>query len=430
MQSDIGPRLSAAPSLLRLSARGVLTKPTIGTCARIANFLRPEFERAPAPASTDWEAETRIRALTEEQFEALDAIADNPICLLRGPAGTGKTFLGIESARRAALAGRNVLVLCFNHHLGNWLAAAVRGFGPGQVVAGNVHAILRQRIMKSSLASDLAQAEAAGMEGGELFGRLYYELGALAIEESGEQFDGIVFDEVQDLPARAVGDLVAAWTHSRRDRRVLLLGDFTRQALYTGSAANSTPLLEAVFGSLPVFNLRVNCRNTRRIALQTGILSGFGEQKVSERQPEGEQVSIQYYAGKADGLTSLERIIKLLRDSGQKASEVAILGPRRREASLVRGTLSIGGWSIRELGQANSGELAYCTIHGFKGLERAVVIIIDAEAASIDESDALLYVAMSRARLRLFILLPESARGTIEDRLALSALAAAGGHRS
>jgi superfamily I DNA and RNA helicase len=268
-----------------------------------------------------------------------------------------------------------VLVLCFNHHLGNWLAAAVRGFGPSQVVAGNVHAILRQRIMKSSLASDLAQAEAAGMEGGELFGRLYYELGALAIEESGEQFDHIVFDEVQDLPARAVGDLVAAWTHSRRDRRVLLLGDFTRQALYTGSAASSTPLLEAVFGSLPVFNLRVNCRNTRRTALQTRILSGFGEQRVSERQPD---------------------------------------------------TLSIGGWSIRELGQANSGELAYCTIHGFKGLERPVVIIIDAEAASIDESDALLYVAMSRARLRLFMLAPQTAHGAIEQRLALAAFTAAG----
>jgi hypothetical protein len=36
--------------------------------------------------------------------------------------------------------------------------------------------------MKSSLASDLVQAEAAGMNGDELFGRLYYELGALAID--------------------------------------------------------------------------------------------------------------------------------------------------------------------------------------------------------------------------------------------------------
>lgn len=431
MESDIGRRLSNAPSLARLSSRSDLAKPTAGTCTRIANFLRPEFERVAAPTSTDWETETQIRRLTEEQFEALDAICDNPMCLVRGPAGTGKTLLGVESARRAAAAGRNVLVLCFNHNLGKWLAAAVEQFGPGRLVAGNVHALLRERIMKSSLANDLLQAEAASVNGDSLFGRLYYELGALAIEESGERFDYIVFDEVQDLPARAVGDLVSAWTHGEEGFRILLLGDFTHQALYTGSAATSVPRLESVFGSLPVFNLRLNCRNTRRIALQTGILSGFGEQRVSDRQPEGEQVSIQYYAGKADGLGHLERIVKRLRESGQKASEVVILGPRRREASLVGNTPAIGGWIIRDLADARRSDLAYSTIHAFKGLEKSVVIIIDAEAASMDESDALLYVAMSRARLRLFILSPQAARGSIEQRLALSALAAAaGGSRS
>ena len=404
MDRDLGRRLSNAPSVARLSSRSDLTKPTPATCARIVNFLRPEFERVAARVSTNWETETRIRALTEEQFEALDAISDNPICLLRGAAGTGKTLLGIENARRAAAAGRNVLVLCFNHNLGSWLAAAVAHFEPGHLVAGNVHAPLRERIMKSSLASDLAQAETAGMDGEELFMRLYYEVGALAIEESGERFDDIVFDEAQDLPARAVDDLVSAWTRGGDNSRVLLLGDFMRQALYIGSAATSVPMLEAIFGPLPVFNLRLNCRNTRRIALQTGILSGFGEQRVSDRQPEGEQVSIQYYARQADGLGYLERIVKLLRESGHKAAEVVILGPRRRETSLIGNRPSIAGWSIRDLTHARPGDLAYSTVHAFKGLERPVVIIIDAEAASIDESDALLYVAMSRARLRLFIL--------------------------
>lgn len=188
----------------------------------------------------------------------------------------------------------------------------------------------------------------------------------------------------------------------------------------------SVQLLESVFGRLPVFNLRLNCRNTRRIALQTGILSGFGEQRVSDRQPEGEQVSIQYYAGKAEGLSHLERIIRLLREAGQKASEVVLLGTRRREVSLVGNTPSIGGWAIRDLTDARPGDLASSTIHAFKGLERPVVIIMDAEAHSADESDAILYVGMSRARLRLFILVPQAARTAIEQRLAFGALAAAG----
>ena len=54
MERDIGPRLSNAPSLARLLSRSDLTKPTPATCARIANFLRPEFERVAAPVSTNW----------------------------------------------------------------------------------------------------------------------------------------------------------------------------------------------------------------------------------------------------------------------------------------------------------------------------------------------------------------------------------------
>jgi hypothetical protein len=183
-----------------------------------------------------------------------------------------------------------------------------------------------------------------------------------------------VFDEVQDLPARAVGDLVSAWTRGGEQVRVLLLGDFTRQAIYTGSSTTSALMLEAGFGPLPVFNLRLNCRNTRRIALQTGILSGLGEQRVSDRQPEGEQVSIQYYAERGDGLGHLERTVKLLRESGRKASDVVVLGTRRRETSLISKRPAIGGWTIRDLPHAALGDLAYSTIHAFKGLERPVVM--------------------------------------------------------
>ena len=52
--------------------------------------------------------------------------------------------------------------------------------------------------------------------------------------------------------------------------------------------------------------------------------------------------------------------------------------------------------------------------------------MIDLEGASEDETDALLYVAMSRARLRLFLLVHEQVRQQIDHRLARAALAAAG----
>jgi KaiC/GvpD/RAD55 family RecA-like ATPase len=427
IDSDLGPRIAAAPSLVRVSLRTGTPKPSASTCSRIVNFLRPDFERVAAPVSNDWEAEARILALTEEQFDALDSIADNRVSLLQGPAGTGKTLLGIESARRAAAAGQDVLVLCFNQNLGNWLAAAVAGFKPGHVVAGNVHALLRERVLRSSLADELVRAESSDMDRSELLGDLYYELGALAVEESEERFDNIVFDEVQDIPAKRAGELVQAWSRDQQKSNILLLGDFTRQAIYTGSSMTSVARIRAAINGVAVFSLHLNCRNTRRIALQTGILTGFGEHRVSDRQPEGEQVSLQYHPDRATGLIHLDRIIRVLREAGQKASDVVILGPRRRENSLLGDRTSIGGWSLRDLPDVNSGDLAYSTIHAFKGLERPIVIIVDAEGASKEDSDSLLYIGMSRARLRLFILAPETTRALNEQRMAAAAVAAASG---
>lgn len=426
LDADIGRRIAEAPSLLRLAARGDLVGPKPATCARMLSFLRPGFERVPAPASEDWDAEARLRTLTEEQFETLDNVSDNRTCLLRGPAGTGKTLIGIESARRAAAAGRDVLVACFNGALGDWLTAAVAGFGPGRVVAGNVHGLLRKRIMASPFASDLERAECSGMDRSEVYGKVYYELGALAIEESGERFDTIVFDEVQDLPSRSLAEVIGSWRRPDERSHILLLGDFTRQALYSGSSQASLDLIQEALGPVAVFNLRLNCRNTRRIAFQTGILSGFGDLKVSDRQPEGEQVSLQFHADTAAGLACLDLIVRRLREAGCKASDVIVLGSRRREKSLLAGVTSIGGWTVRGFADAKSTDLAYSTAHSFKGLERRVVIIVDAEGDTADESDALLYVAMSRARLRLFILAPETGRPVMEQRMAAATLAALG----
>ncbi|WP_281804799.1 nuclease-related domain-containing DEAD/DEAH box helicase [Methylocystis echinoides] len=425
LDGEIGGRIADAPSLVRLLDRPDMLRPSATTCAKILGFLRPEFERVAAPKSDDWDAETRINALTEEQFEALDGTAENRICLLQGPAGTGKTLIGLEAARRSAALGHAVLLLCFNQNLGRWLAEAVSEFGPGHVVAGNVHNILRERILASSLKGEL---EAATKQSPPevMFGNTYFELGALAIAESQEKFDTIVVDEAQDLPADPLAQLLKEWRRDLTESSVLLLGDFTRQAIYASGQETSPGKLKAALGELAIFNLRLNCRNTRRIAYQTAALSGFGQAKLSDRQPEGEQVSVQFYKGASDGLEHLDRTIKALKIAGQKLSEIVVLCPRRRENSMLADRTTIAGLPVRDIQVASPSDLAFSTIHAFKGLERPTVIVIEVAGASEDETDSLLYVAMSRARLRLFLLLPEEARQQIERRLTHAALAAAG----
>ena len=64
---------------------------------------------------------------------------------------------------------------------------------------------------------------------------------------------------------------------------------------------------------------------------------------------------------------------------------------------------------------SNAG-VVYSTIQAFKGLESPAVVLVDLEPRADHDSDAMLYVGMTRARTRLVMLLPESARSEIARR--------------
>lgn len=414
MAADFVGKILNAPSLVHLSERHDLCPPTAATCRRLLSFLRPDFDRIVVPETSILETERRILALTEEQYAVLDAIADNRICIVKGPAGTGKTNIGMEAARRLSLQGKRVLLACFNRKLGFWLKKHVDDQGLSGIAAGHMHALLRDRIGSSSFADELPAATGEG--DADLYGRIYFDLGALAIEEANERFDAVVIDEAQDFEPERLADVLKAWTGGVPDARTILLGDFTRQALY-GKSADALEKLRSAFAGAPTFGLSINCRNTRRIATQTDLMCGFTGTKVSDKQVDGDSVEVFFEASAGAATARAAHIVTVLRTAGYPAQDVVLLGPRRRENSSIKDSNAIGGWRLKDTSSVGSGDLAYSTIHAFKGLERPVVIVIDAGASGPDETDSLLYVAMSRARVRLFVICPEEARGRINQRI-------------
>ena len=95
--------------------------PTLSAAKTIRNFLRPDFDMVVAKGVSIGRTEARLLRLTEEQYARLDELEANPRCLFEGAAGTGKTLLALEYARRADRAGSRVLLVCFNRLLGEWL---------------------------------------------------------------------------------------------------------------------------------------------------------------------------------------------------------------------------------------------------------------------------------------------------------------------
>lgn len=74
--------------------------PTDEDVKYIAALLRGDFDKAVAISVQIKYAEEELVKLTNEQYRCIDQLDDNKRCLIEGGAGTGKTLLAIEEAKK------------------------------------------------------------------------------------------------------------------------------------------------------------------------------------------------------------------------------------------------------------------------------------------------------------------------------------------
>lgn len=113
-------------------------EPTKAQCDEIVRVLRPDFEYFESPKDRARRIDAEILHYTEAQFDALDAMRRMPRVVFDGPAGTGKTLLAVEAARRAHSAGRRTLLLCFNHALAEWLRERAAGLAETTTISDHM----------------------------------------------------------------------------------------------------------------------------------------------------------------------------------------------------------------------------------------------------------------------------------------------------
>ena len=414
---------------------------TADTLKAICNILRPDFDRPVSRGTTVRITEEVLLKLTNEQYDALDAAERNDHCLVDGAAGTGKTMLALELARRSARAGKKVLLLCYNRLLGESLRASLTASPandhPGHVTAGSIHQMLREIILSSSHKDDFLRGS-RDQAPEVLFGDTYPLFGLLAIAESGMQYDHLIVDEVQDLASRDILDLFdQLLVGGLAGGRWIMVGDFRRQAIFlpesgvedptTGSRMDSaTGSLDSIFrswlnarGTHPLLlPLTKNCRNSRPIGQETALLSGFDSPPYRLGKDDALKVDYRYYDRTHSAAKRLDECLQQLRRDGIPQTDIVILSPHRFERSAASSSSRAGGISIVPVRSvpANTppGAIAFSTIHAFKGMESPVVVLCDIEDVESATAQSLLYVGMSRARSLLIILLSRVIQPAIE----------------
>ena len=397
------------------------SRPSLSDIQELVNFLRGDFERIVKPFDLLLETEEQILQLTEEQCRCLDQLQDNPRCLFDGGAGTGKTLLALEFARREASSDKRVLLICFNKLLGQWLASQRGGTLSRSIEVDYFHHFLDRIIADSSVDNEFRRAKQTEDQD-YLFGELYplFALDALS-EDVIESYDTLIVDEGQDLIRSEYLDVFDSLIKGGfAGGTWAIFCDFHHQTIY-GETTENTMLseLEQRTSQFTRFRLLTNCRNTRPIGEEVSFISGFETPPFLPANVEGIPVNYRFYSNDSDQCKQVNEIVNQLRAEGIKTETITILSPTTFDRSCLAAgdhiSFKVTDLTRSELQKRLRNVIGFSTIHAFKGLESSIIIITDIKHLLDDRNRALLYVGMSRARLRLSVLISDSAREEYQE---------------
>jgi hypothetical protein len=376
-------------------------------------ILRPNLETALSIGGWLTGVESQLLQLTNEQIRISRRMAANPRTVVRGAAGTGKSVLALDRALRHAGNGSRVLFLCFNQ----LLAAHVRGAVADDPRSATVeivhaHALYRQIIVAAGL---LPQLDALDPADPDFFPKHFPVLTAEALCEAAyPPWDVVIIDEAQDLLTPEHLDVIDLLVDGGLRQGCWHLFIDPLQNLYGSDIEQQVEL--RLKDSNPAFDdLFENCRTTRQVAVQTSIVSGIDLPVAGAA--EGLECEIVAYATAAEAPDTLTELIRRLLDGDVRSQDIVILSTRRRENALIRGLKEIAGHRLVDAADnlpAQSGSVLFSTMHGFKGLERMVVVAIDMDEIGDGQWSMLHYAGLSRARCLLYTLIPSGARRAYE----------------
>ncbi len=353
---------------------------------KLREILAPEIRIEVPMAERFLDEEEKLITLTHDQALLLQRHGRERRMVVTGPAGSGKTMLAVERAKRVAAKGKDVLFVCFNRRLRDHLRKAEKDSG---IYFNTFHGLC------------LALAKRAevplSVDSGGAYDQAYFNeelpLALLsAIEKLGPQYDALFVDEAQDLH----NDWLDALTATLRDPDNALVWLFMddNQRVYENR-------LEVPDG-FRKFDLIHNCRNTQ--AIHREVMKKYeGEVEPEAIGPEGRDVVL---IQTGDQPAAVQAVVAELCGKEEIApQDVVVLSSHGIERSAVA-EAGCGSYEFVDEPRTLGNFIRFASIRGFKGLESPVVVLCELEDLDDETIDQQLYVGFSRARNHCVVVAP------------------------
>lgn len=405
IEVELGGQLSDSLSLSQIS--------------RLKGYLAPIQKHRPGLREQIRVREQDAFNLLREQQKPIVKFAEsgsaggklhNPRLIIDGAAGTGKSWIAMEIARRMADSGKRTALVCFNKLVGEWVASNVsKDINRPNLIAGPAIKLLM----------DMTGVTVPVSPSENFWDSDFYD----AIEEKLTDpehndelaFDYLIIDEAQDVLSkpRLFAALMQLVPGCITDGSYCLVGDFKYQLF--GNRDDLEGLLAEVRGTargIPTYPLYENCRNYSIVGGSAVKLSGIKDRVYEGFMRSGGSMSnfnLGFYADRTSQLNMLAEAIKKFKNSGYDDKDIVILSLVNDDLCIARDLPKLS-YKVSPARQPLPNTIRYCTVNSFKGLEAKVIIVTDVEAEENEFKRNQLYTSLTRATESVHVLFSDSSR--------------------
>jgi hypothetical protein len=342
----------------------------------------------------------RLR-LTNDQMMILKVLENRNRVAIRGGAGTGKTVIALEKAKRLANKGLKTLLICYNRPLADHLNLSCKDVKNLQVMS--FHWLCNSHCKKFNLANpgrnilEDAKKTYPSPKKEHLFDVQMPAALALTADNPDFQFEAIVCDEGQDFREEF-------WLPIE-----LLLKDIEKSPFYVFFDENQN--IYSIAESFPIdkedtYPLTGNCRNTTEIH---NLAYKFykGDWVNPPKNPGSEIKHINDSELQSQAKKIANEISNLISVHNVKPEDISVLILDSRESTNIATQLiseplpSSATWILKGFQEKNS--VLIDTVKRFKGLESEIVFLWGIDNINLNPSEDLLYVGISRAKSILYL---------------------------
>ncbi len=362
----------------------------------VVQFLRADFCFIPSLNDRLEQVEQKLVRLTKEQAQLMQALGMNDHLIVEGGAGTGKTLLAAEFARRQLEQGARVLYLTYNKNLAHHVMRSLPETDQLKVV--NIHALFGEYVPVDveELQKDPQKYFAQILP--ERFYDYISERQSTDPDAADMQYDLLIMDEGQDILKPLYLYSLDCLLKGGLDHGRWAVFYDEKQNIYNPEYQDGMDILRSY--SHTKFRLFVNCRNTVQIGTYSAKASGVTFAEFMREN--GEEVGKISYEDEKDFGGKIKEIMKTLREGKVSPGDITFLSPKKYQNSKLA-TLKLTVNELRDDFKPDPSVPVFATIQGFKGLDAKVVILCDVEALRRETFSQYIYLAGTRARTLLYI---------------------------